>query len=370
MKKVLFMPFLQISSGHHQVADSLMDGLRELEPTIECEKVDILHYGFGKMETFISNVYLQWIAHFPQVYSWIYRKLVCENMKEAKRYRHYEFLFQSAMKEILQEKKPDLVICTHALPSYMLSYLKQRGLVDVPVINVYTDYFIHRLWGISEIDYHFVPSHMMKEHLEDKGVRPDRIFVTGIPVHHKFSRAERGEILKNKDRLRLMLTGGNLGVGLIDQFVEKVGHDGIEYKVLCGKNDKLYKRLSRLGQSNVQPVSYISSREEMNQLYEECDGIITKPGGVTVSESLFKRVPIFVYHTLPGQEEMNLEQLNQLGVANHLHSWQTSDQFEEELLRFYNEHDQINTYHQNLDHYHTQITPQTPAELIYFNALT
>ncbi len=357
------MPFLQISSGHHQVADALIDGIKTMDPSVECDKVDILHYGYGKIEGVVSNVYLKWIAHFPQMYSWVYRKVVCEENQEDKRYRHYELLFLSVMQDIIEEKKPDIIICTHALPSYLLSILKQRGFLSIPVVNVYTDYFIHRLWGREGIDVHLVPSIPMKKQLLEKGVNEDQIYVTGIPIHHKFSKADRFEV-KQHDSLHLLLTGGNLGVGLIEKFVEKVQNQKIQYSVLCGKNEKLYERLAQMNSSQITPIPFIESREKMDLLYKSCDGIITKPGGVTISESLFKRVPIFVYHTLPGQEEYNLSQLQQLGVANHLHSWDSNEHFEEEIIGFYEDGGAIETYNDYLDQYHSHIDHHEPAELI------
>lgn len=47
----------------------------------------------------------------------------------------------------------------------------------------------------------------------------------------------------------------------------------------------------------------------MNQLYNKADAILTKPGGVTISEALQKKLPILVHTSLPGQEEINLDYL-------------------------------------------------------------
>ncbi|GAA0492122.1 glycosyl transferase [Salinibacillus aidingensis] len=364
MKKVLFLPFLQISSGHHQVADSLRDGLKELDPAIECDKVDILHYGYGRIERMISAIYLKWIDSFPQVYSWIYRKIVVEGQYEEKRYRHYEWLFIRVIEDILTEKQPDLIVCTHALPSYLLSRLKERKKISTPVVNVYTDYFIHQLWGTRNIEFHFVPSLRMKEYLLKKGVTENRIFVTGIPVHRKFSPV-KDQPHQERTRLNLMITGGNLGVGLIENFVARVKNESIQYRVLCGKNQSLYQRLNELHHSNVTPIPYISSREEMDSMYETCDGIITKPGGVTISESLLKRVPIFVYHTLPGQEELNMEQLRNLGLATSFQTWQSNQNFENMLVKFYENDNTIIRYNQKLNQYHASLEPESPEELLY-----
>lgn len=187
MKKVLFMPFLQISSGHHQVAKSVEDWLHFIEPSIECETVDILSYAYGKGETFVSQIYLKWISSFPHVYSWLYRKNAIENKKK-KRFRRYEILFQSAMLKLINEEKPDCIICTHALPSYILSCLKQKGMLSIPIINVYTDFFINTIWGTKMVNFHLVPHADFKEKLVQEDCVEENIFVTGIPVHPAFTR--------------------------------------------------------------------------------------------------------------------------------------------------------------------------------------
>lgn len=92
------------------------------------------------------------------------------------------------MRRLIKEKKPDLIICTHGFPSYILNYLKEKGEIETAVINIYTDYFIHCCWGIEHIDFHFVPSHHMRDFLKKKGVKDENIFITGIPIHNKINK--------------------------------------------------------------------------------------------------------------------------------------------------------------------------------------
>ncbi|USK29418.1 UDP-glucuronosyltransferase [Bacillus sp. CMF21] len=354
MKRVLFMPFLQISSGHHHAADGMMEYMHEIDESLCCEKIDILSYSYGKMETFVSAFYLKWIHLFPGMYSWIYRKSVFENEQEKKRFRLYELLFLFWMEKLIREKKPDLIICTHALPSYMLNQLKSRKKHAIPVINVYTDYFINQIWGIEAIDYHFVPSRELKEYLISRGIESERIHVTGIPIHPLLKTGTSEP--KKRRTYSILISGGNLGVGSIKTFVQKLEPAGnIHYKVLCGKNNKLYRLIKQMSNPMIKPLSYISSKEEMNQLYNEADAIITKPGGVTISESLYKKIPIFVYHALPGQEEINLRYLKKLGLVFHLENWKTKSHLEEQILSIlYCERHrsvldkQFNSYHQQL----------------------
>lgn len=364
MKRVLFLPFLQIPSGHHQVADSLIEGLRMIDPSIQCDKVDIFQYRSKWIEMLSSYMYLKWIHYFPGFYSWLYHKSVYTNVKENKRYRHYEALFLKAMKKLIHEKKPDIMICTHALPSYMLSQLKEKQVVSTPVINVYTDFFIHQLWGIKGIDFHFVPSKENKQSLIEKGVHPGRIFITGIPVHHKITKTHEFKFTKKYPET-ILITGGNLGVGFMDRLISSLERQSaFHYYILCGKNERLYQKLSAI-KGPFTPFSYIESREHMNEIYEKSDAIVTKPGGVTISESLMKQLPIFVYHALPGQEEINLNQLSRLGVVHPINQSKTDPQLEKQIHAFFSDQHLIDQYKENVLDYHRDMVNIDPPHLLY-----
>lgn len=366
-KTILFLPFLQIPSGHHQVAKALMDGIQENQPHIKCEKVDILSYSFGKVEALVSNTYLKWIHAFPGLYSRVYRSSVYKNVDEKKRFRLYEKLFLPYMRKLLEEIQPDAIVCTHGLPSYMLNYLKEKKEITIPVINVYTDYFIHSVWGIHHIDYHFVPTHHMKDFLKQKGLNTDRIFLTGIPIHHKITRKEEhSREFDHSSPLSILITGGNLGVGAIDDLITKIGtNSNFHFYVLCGTNKTLYQKLKNRHQNNISPIGYIECREKMNELYDKMDGVVTKPGGVTISECLFKRKPIFIYHALPGQEEINVQMLEKSGLIFQLKQWKNDNQsLEDQLYPFFQNNTLLVSYQERIKEYHKNIIEKVPSQII------
>lgn len=363
-KSILFLPFLQIPSGHHHAANALIEGIQQINPTIHCEKVDILTYSYGKMEAIVSKVYLNWIHAFPQIYNKIYQFSVYRRIEDNKRYRIYEWLFLPFMKKLIEEKQPDLIICTHSLPAYMLNLLKTNNELKIPVINVYTDYFIHSFWGVEHIDYHFVSSIAMKEFLIKKGIQKERIFITGIPINPKISKQIRNKGHLKKSKYSILVSGGNLGIGAIECLFNTISdtkyEQQLQFYVLCGKNLKLYKKLKKLNSDYLIPFTYIACREQMNQLYNQMDAIITKPGGVTISESLFKRIPIFVVYALPGQEEINLMQLKDLGLVFHIEKAEIVDQ----LIAKLNDENTLQVYQAQVDRFHSHLDQQEPSEII------
>lgn len=326
-KKVLLLPFLRMSSGHHQVADSLATMIREMFPDVECKKMDVFSYRFGFFEQWASKAYLFWIRYLPQIYHWLYAKSVHKPMtapvtSAVPSFPLYEKLLLSSLQQLIIEEKADLIICTHALPSYLMSVLKQKyRYFDTPVINAYTDFYVNALWGTVGIDFHFAPDEIAKNVLISRGIAQEKIFVTGIPVHPSFKQEARLRDALNppyqypyeqnrKQPFTVMITGGNLGVGRLQSLIDQLEFSGqVRYWVFCGQNKPLYDRILQVNNRWCQAFPYISDMELMSAYYDYADAVITKPGGVTLSECIRKDRPVFIYDTLPGQEMYNLEHL-------------------------------------------------------------
>lgn len=314
MKKVLILPFLQISSGHHQAANAMRAYLNEIDDSVEIKIVDIFNYTSCIGEQITSTLFLKALKLAPSFYSSLYRKYAClsHNNEVDKRYFLYDCIFLRSMKKLLEQEYPDIIICTHCLPSYLLNLLKKREHLAIPVINAYTDYFINSVWGISYIDLHLVPNKAMKQFLELHNVPSEKIAVTGIPVHPQITKKNQEFYIKHRSTppYHVLVSGGNLGVGQIEKiFINNLFSGKIKYFVLCGKNQNLFKKIEQLQNPFLIPIPYISLREEMDKLYEQMDLMLSKPGGITVSECLRKEIPLCLLDALPGPEERNQQYL-------------------------------------------------------------
>ncbi|MBM6619324.1 MGDG synthase family glycosyltransferase [Bacillus suaedaesalsae] len=368
MLKVLFLPFLQIPSGHHQVVTTMTHQLNEEYNFVKWEKVDILSYTYKKMEPLISTIYIKWIDYFPNMYHWLYKKSVYESLDETKEFKLYEVLFLRSMKKLIQEQNPTHIVCSHALPSYLICKLKKQGICNAKLINVYTDYFIHHIWGTTAVDAHFISLPSMKQYLLTKGVNPESIYSTGIPVHEEFHFDSR--VMKDKTKFQVLLTGGSLGVGKLDRILGNVQRDGhIQYHVLCGSNEKLYKRLVKQDHPRICPYRYISCKKQLNTLYDSMDAVLTKPGGITVSECLMKRKPIFIYTHLPGQEKINVDALLEHGLITILPFNDNLVSFEHQLVTILSSEEFSMKLKVNLENYHGSLTKITPMDLIVQDAV-
>lgn len=361
MKKILFLPLLRMQSGHHQVAEAIMDTLRKHTDGVILKKVDLLSYTNASLEKMISSSYLKWIRYAPETYNLAYKSFFYVPPTKEHSYRWYQSIFLKKMEQLLEEEQPDLIVCTHGFPSYLLSKLKMRGKCHVPIVNVYTDFFINNFWGREGIDLHFLPSQEVKEKLKRRYQIPKQnMFVTGIPIHEEITKSDA--IKKKSSRIKILISGGNSGLGGILQFSEEIRNSShFDFLVLCGNNKKLYNEILSWNSDHIKPLPYLSSRSAMNKVYEEVDAIVTKPGGVTISEALRKRLPIFVHSMLPGQEKINLQYLRDQELIFELNQTTT---FESQLLGVLKNDKKMAHWEQSIHSYQKGIELEQPEQMV------
>lgn len=313
MKKILFLPFLSIPTGHHSVANALIESLHKRVQG-EFKSIDFLSYVNSQLEKGLSKLYLNWISYSPMTYNLIYGHFVYPS-NSTKYKKFYESMFLTKMQRLILDEQPDLIVCTQAYPSYLISRLKVQGKINIPVINVYTDFFINNIWGQRGIDYHFVPDAQLKKELINKyNIPENRISITGIPVDELLIPTVHRQ--NPFPPYHILIAGGNNGLGAVKMLLQALQNSRDIYcTVLCGNNKKLLNEIVTWQIKNIKPLAYISSKSEMALLYDQVDAIITKPGGVTISEALWNRKPIFIFSALPGQEKFNLQYLSTCGLV-------------------------------------------------------
>lgn len=307
--KIIVLPLFRLSSGHHKAAEAVIEHISQIRPDARIQTVDILSYCHESLESVVSKMYMQWISKKPESYSKFYKSFIYTpngRRNEQMPLHVWDKYFEFRLARFIEKEAPDYIVCTHSYPSKLLNHLKRQGKVTVPVINVYTDFFVSDVWGKRFIDYHFVPHLEAKKWLIRLGVPRSRVVVTGIPVHPSF---EVG--YDHHERRSVLIAGGNSGLGKLEQLLNQLSEHSLTYtyKVLCGHNEKLRQHVVSLQHPRIVALPYMNSREEMNKTYEEATAIITKPGGITVGEVFEKELPVFIAGMLPGQEEFNARYL-------------------------------------------------------------
>lgn len=225
--------------------------------------------------------------------------------------------------KFIQALQPDLVICTYPTVAGVLAQQRLKGVLDVPLVTVVTDYAVHNQWIHPGVDLYIVGCENVYEGLVARGINPNLIWITGIPVSPKFEwKLDRQAILKklglSPERPTVLVMGGAYGILSGTKWICKVLADTafpVQSIIVCGQDEKLYKSLESVIEEGRNPIVRFGYVKNVEELMSAADMIITKAGGLTVSEALTKRVPLVIYRPIPGQEEENAIYLEGIGAG-------------------------------------------------------
>jgi processive 1,2-diacylglycerol beta-glucosyltransferase len=231
------------------------------------------------------------------------------------------------LENIINQFKPDAVLCAHIAGAIAASQLKQEGKFDAPVFNLVTDYDIPpfiECWG--SVDYFITPSADFDQELLHYGIKPEQILPYGIPTDPKFSTvldqaAIRRELGIREDLFTVTITNGYVGLGntvrLIRELLETLPGK-VQIISVCGKNMKLKKQIDdlvRQGQKNLLNYGFI---DHIDRIMSASDLLIGKLGGLTTTEALNKGLCILAVTKLPMQEYDNMLYLSARGVCGYI----------------------------------------------------
>ena len=349
-KKVLIMS-ASTGGGHNRAARAIKEELTNKSIdgiTIDCEIIDSLKIVNGTMDKLISRGYEKSAKYTPKAWGGVY-KLTESNLISRNEFKDNPLtsLISRKLKKLIEVKKPDLIIGTHPCPMIALSTWKKHSQLsknnelstftesfhkyyqnlDIPpLITVLTDYTTHSAYIQNEIDYYIAGHEYVKELLIEDGIEAEKIKPYGIPVEKSFlTNRSRETVLSelnlDPNKFTVLLMGGSFGAGSIkDTLSELISIDrDFQIIVITGRNkslkEKLEKNLMSYEQSIDKNICVLGFTDKMNDLLSAVDILVSKPGGLTTTESLLKEVPMIVPYFIPGQEEENLDFLSNCGAS-------------------------------------------------------
>jgi processive 1,2-diacylglycerol beta-glucosyltransferase len=204
-----------------------------------------------------------------------------------------------------------------------MSELKRMGRTDVPCVTVITDHAIHSQWIHPGVDLYVVSSGHMRDGMVARGIAPDRVLSSGIPVSPALGTHLNRQALRRQYGLDpglptiLVLVGAyNLMRGALDVYRSLVGLPRpAQLLFVCGKDERLRQAIEQLAQRLPVPVRVFGYVREIPELMAMSDLAISKAGGVTTSEALAAELPMVIVNPIPGQEEENSAFLQAVGAA-------------------------------------------------------
>ncbi|AIQ62949.1 UDP-N-acetylglucosamine:LPS N-acetylglucosamine transferase [Paenibacillus stellifer] len=323
-------------AGHTQAAYALSSSLRQLSPNIQTRVLEPGNFLNPRIGPLILSAYRKTVLTRPKLMGYVYKHQKSFNRLTTLALHR---LFYTHMKNIVQQLRPDVIVCTHFIPSAVISRLKRLDpSFKTPLCTVITDYDAHATWISREVDRYLVSTQEVRTKLLLKGVSPGKIRVTGIPVHPSFwEHPSREDILQRfglKDMPTVLVMGGGWGI-MNDQVVNHFiagWRDRVQLVFCTGRNEELLEEMRNDSHFDHPNISLIGFTKEVDKLMEVSDLLVTKPGGMTCSEGLAKGIPMLFYHPLPGQEEENSRYFTSLGLGEPILSLEVVAKWMDRLL--------------------------------------
>jgi len=309
---------VSIGNGHDQVAHTLRNEFIRQDNTSRVKIINTISYISPILDKVILDGYLNILKFYPKAWGKLYEKTnrldpIIDVNDIANR------LITSKLRKTAVNFNPDVIICTHSFPAAIISSLKHKKRVFCPLITIVTDYNIHSSYINENTDYYIIPHEDLTYIMESFGVDKEKVLPFGIPIKREFTEEHKREYLLSKlgleDKRSILVMGGGLGLGEINNIVKAIDKymNNIQIIAIAGRNHRLEAKLKDLSTKNRLVVyGFVNN---IHELMEISDCIITKPGGVSTAEILSREKPLVIFSPLPGQEYENAEFLLNSGAA-------------------------------------------------------
>ena len=292
--------------GHWSASESLRQQLQRAFPEAQVEVMDLIAYTSHNPESMYKwfNVLVtRGSGLFNLYYKFTQNKDSDERPLNEEQCPH-------RVGELFAVKRPDVVIATHPICARMVARWKGETGSSLPMVTCVTDLTSHSEWIHKVTDCYLVGTEEIRDRLVEKGVSRDIIYVTGIPVRAEFKLpVHRGD----RQERNLLIMGGGLGMmPRKDSFYEGLDTmPGVRTTIITGRNQKLYDRLV----DRYENIRVVGFTDRVYEYMAWADLVLTKPGGITMFESIFSELPILAWEPFLEQEKRNARFLVERGLG-------------------------------------------------------
>ncbi len=321
MARILVL-YASLGSGHISAANALAEAFNHCSD-IEVQVEDALAHASPMLRETLTRLYKQLSERAPYLYRMLYESMDTENLEDSfdenLRLARLERPFFQNLEHLVLRNSFDAIVCVQQIPSRILQLLEQEGHLTQPHYVVVTDVIAHSTWINHGVRRYFIPSDLTADVLIQRGVDPSLLSVTGIPIsleiiEHKSKDAVRSRHNLPQDKPVVTLFGGGLHPERAASIVNKLleNFEGL-LVVAAGRNERLLEVLP--DDPNMLQLGMI---DYVDDLVAASDLVITKAGGLIISEVTARGTPMIIIDPFPGQEEWNADAVAAAGAGIQL----------------------------------------------------
>lgn len=312
--------------GHNSAARAIQEAL--LARGAECVIHDGLSFMSAATRKLICEGHVFMYRRLPKVYGVGYRF----SEIYARQQRYQRQLNRESARRHLPRRERDLrrylesggfgaIICVHVFAARFVSELRKHGDISLPAYFLATDYTCSPGVNQLDMDAWFIPHAQLIDEFAAFGIPGEKLIPTGIPIRRDFMQrgdkaAARRALGLPADKKIALVSCGSMGAGsmgaMVVDMMETLPPNALLVAV-CGSNQALQRSLT--AQVHSKQLYVLGYTQRMGDYLDACDLFITKPGGLSTTEAVHKRVPLMLIDTAPGCETRNLKFLTGLGCA-------------------------------------------------------
>ncbi|MCL2670794.1 MAG: hypothetical protein FWF10_02020 [Clostridiales bacterium] len=300
--------------GHNSAGFAVQEYL--LAQGVDAIFVDVLNTGNQKAK-FIAGLYNGMVTRAPWIFGALYA--TAERIRDP--YKHsiiywLNTLYARSLYERIMELQPDIIVCPHLFSAQAITNLILKFGLDIPTLGIITDYTCSPFWEETRLTHNIVAHPIVLEESVAHGMPRERLSCPGMPVSARFTRkqdkaAARAVFGIEKETV-FAIMGGSMGYGKIPDLAKALLRRAPDAQVVavCGNNERVLEKTKKI--PGVIALGFI---DNVDILVDAADLLLTKPGGLSCSEAIAKRVPLVITLPIPGGEEHNARVISSLGMG-------------------------------------------------------
>jgi UDP-N-acetylglucosamine:LPS N-acetylglucosamine transferase len=303
-----------MGAGHDTVAAELARRARALGH--QADVVDVLRllsYGLGSG---LRGFYRSSVRHYPWAYAGLYRAFLRPGTGRRPSGVPLARLAADRFTELVERTGADVVVPVFHLAAQLTGHLRSLGRLQVPSAVYLIDFAVHRQWLHPGNDRYLCLTEACAREVRREIAVPAE--TTGPVVAPAFRAPAPGVTYwralwarTGPGRPAVLLSTGAWGAAShLAATTRLLAGNGFLPIVLCGRNERLRDRLSRV--PGALPLGWV---DDMPGLFGAAHALVDNAAGQTAVQALAAGLPVVGFRPLPGHGEEGVRRMGELGVV-------------------------------------------------------
>jgi len=309
--------------GHRSAAHAIRDALQELYGSqVDATIANPTEAEFTpELLVDLEQGYDEMVVENPELYRLSYHALDAPLISDVVR-GIVGRMYRKSLRNLIEDLCPRGIITTYPFHADSAAAVLKEMKYTCPLAVAVTDITdVQSLWYSQAATTHYVPTTAIRDQAIENNIPPTRIQVTGLPVDPAIALEKRtvpelrGTLGWNQKMPTCLVVASPRTKEMVRISDLLLHLPDLQVVVVCGGNRQLYSQL--LDKTNKDHFYLFDWVNNMPQLMIAADFIVSKAGGLIVSEALASGTPLILSEALPGQEIGNMRYV----VNNKAGAW-------------------------------------------------